>query len=332
VLDHSAFDLPATDPGAFDGEPLRPYNAAPDALLVNYRSQVLTFTPDAAQGVAWVSMEPPLDGVDLPATVALGGNDAGACGDWRAALQADFSDAQRPRFAGRYPQTCGERTWPLAHPEPARLAARAVGGLWRNLGGQLDGQVRDGVVPASATQRLAFESPPLSTAVHDTNKFSNNVMAQQLLLTLALAAPDNTSGRATLPQAQDVVHRWWGQRMGATWPEPSLGNGSGLSRDSRISAASLGHLLQVAWQSGWMPDLIASLPSAGQDGTLKRRDLDAGLAHLKTGSLKDVQALAGYVRGPNGQRRVLVVLVNHPKAYAARAALDALVNWVAAQP
>jgi len=332
VLDHTAFELPTPDPAAFDGEPLRPYNAAPDALLVNYRSQIFTFTPDAAAGVAWVSMEPPLEGVTVPATVPLSSDpsDTAACGDWRGALQADFADTLHPRFNGRYPLGCGERVWPLAHPDPARQAARAVAGLWRSLGGQLDGQVRDAVTPAGAVWRFSFESPPLSAAVHDTNKFSNNVMAQQLLLTLGLEA--GGTGHTDWRQAQEVVRHWWMQRIGAAWPAPDLGNGSGLSRDSHISAGAMARLLQVVWQSGLMPDLIASLPSAGQDGTLKKRDLDPGLAHLKTGSLKDVQALAGYVRGPNGQRRVLVVIVNHPKAAAARPALDALVNWVSRQP
>jgi D-alanyl-D-alanine carboxypeptidase/D-alanyl-D-alanine-endopeptidase (penicillin-binding protein 4) len=80
-----------------------------------------------------------------------------------------------------------------------------------------------------------------------------------------------------------------------------------------------------------MPDLAASLPVSGVDGTLRRSALDVGQAHLKTGSLRDVQALAGYVHGANGQRRVLVAIVNHPEARAAKPALEALVRWAAQQ-
>ncbi|MEO7641806.1 MAG: D-alanyl-D-alanine carboxypeptidase, partial [Ramlibacter sp.] len=103
VLDHSAFETVAQDPGAFDGEPLRPYNAAPDALLINFKSMVLTFTPVGNQ--AMVHLEPPMARLQLPATVPLA---AGECGDWRAGLKADFSDPARVRFLGGYPAACGE--------------------------------------------------------------------------------------------------------------------------------------------------------------------------------------------------------------------------------
>jgi serine-type D-Ala-D-Ala carboxypeptidase/endopeptidase (penicillin-binding protein 4) len=337
VLDHRAWNLPDTHPGDFDGEPLRPYNAAPDALLVNYRAQVFTFTPDAATGVARVTLDPPLAGVDVPATVPLalpearsrpGDEDAGACGDWRGTLRADFSDAGSPRFLGRYPLACGERQWPIAHPDPARFAARAVAGMWRALGGLLDGEVRDGPVPGTAARRLVFESPPLAEVVRDTNKFSNNVLAQHLFLSLADPA---TPGGADFPEARRTLERWWSERLGSVWPVPVMGNGSGLNRDAAISAGALARLLQLAWNSGLMPDLVASLPASGLDGTLRRSALGPGMAHLKTGSLRDVQALAGYVHGRDGRRSVLVAIVNHPNARAARPALEALVRWSAGQ-
>jgi D-alanyl-D-alanine carboxypeptidase/D-alanyl-D-alanine-endopeptidase (penicillin-binding protein 4) len=328
VLDRSAFAIPEADPGAFDGEPLKPYNAAPDALLVNYRSQVFGFTPDPEAGVARLTLEPQLAGVELPASVPLETRPgAESCGDWRSALQADFSDALRPRFAGRYPASCGVREWPIAHPEPGRMAARAIAGMWQALGGQLDGQVRDGKLVPQARLLLGFESPPLAEVVRETNKFSNNVMAQQILLTLGRAGRDGAP--AGWDEARLALERWWHERLGADSLPSGIGNGSGLSRDTRLSASALARLLLQAWQSGLMPDLAASLPVSGLDGTLRRSALDAGQAHLKTGSLRDVQALAGYVHGPDGQRRVLVAIVNHDNARAARPALDALVRWAA---
>jgi D-alanyl-D-alanine carboxypeptidase/D-alanyl-D-alanine-endopeptidase (penicillin-binding protein 4) len=340
VLDRSAFALPPHDPAAFDGEPLRPYNAAPDALLVNFRTQVWTFVPDAAAGVARVLADPPLAEVTVPGPVPLAD---GPCGDWRAALQADWSDARRPRFAGRYPLACGERIWPLAHPEPERFAARAVAGMWAQLGGGLDGRVREGTVPAGLAPRLVFESLPLADVVRDVNKFSNNVMAQQLLLTLATATATQAVGPAganahgptapaTFDAARAVVRDWWRTRIGPDVPPPQIDNGAGLSREARATALALARLLQWVYASPWMPELMASLPVAGVDGTLRRSAMGRGVAHLKTGSLADVQALAGYVHGADGQRRVLVAIVNHPNARAARPALDALVQWAAALP
>ena len=89
----------------------------------------------------------------------------------------------------------------------------------------------------------------------------------------------------------------------------------------------LGRVLQSAWSSPVMPELMASLPVNGLDGTLRKANSSAGMAHLKTGSLRDVAGVAGYVLGASGKRYVLVAIVNHPNANAAKPALDALVQW-----
>ena len=109
---------------------------------------------------------------------------------------------------------------------------------------------------------------------------------------------------------------------------PIVDKGSGLSRESRISADALANILAWDWRQGFMPELIASLPLTGVDGTLKRSKSSAS-AHLKTGSLRDVMGIAGYVDGANGQRFVLVAMVNHANALQARPVLDALMDWVA---
>lgn len=326
VLDRSAYNVPATDPGAFDGEPLRPYNATPDALLVNFKAQVFNFTPDPAAGVARVTLEPPLAGVQWPATVPLDNN---PCGDWRTSLRATFNDPLNPRFLGSFPAACGERAWPLAHPDPQRFAQRAAVGMWQSLGGQLDGAVREGSTPAQATLLTALESPTLAEVVRDVNKYSNNVMAQHVLLALGQATLPGTP--TTFDTSREALAQWWRQRLGPEYPLPVVDNGAGLSRDARITALSLARLLQLAYASPMMPELMASLPLSGLDGTLRRSTMGTGLAHLKTGSLRDVQALAGYVHLPDGQRRVLVAIVNHANARAARPALEALVQW-AGQP
>ena len=319
VLDRSAFETVPLNPGAFDGEPLRPYNAAPDALLLNFKSILLTFTPE--RGQALVQVEPALAGVHLPGSVPLAPGD---CGDWRGGLRADFSDPLRIRLAGAYPASCGERVWPVAYADPASYAARAIAGLWQELGGKLGGQVRDGRVPPAL--RPAFEqvSPPLAEVVRDINKFSNNVMAQQLFLTLSL----QKKGAGSFDASRELLRAWWRERLGGE--PPVLDNGSGLSRDDRISAQQLAQLLQAVWLSPLMPELMSSLPIAGTDGTLRRtRGRGAGLAHLKTGSLRDVAAVAGFVEGTGGKRYVLVAIANHPNAQAARPAIDALVEWTA---
>jgi D-alanyl-D-alanine carboxypeptidase/D-alanyl-D-alanine-endopeptidase (penicillin-binding protein 4) len=129
--------------------------------------------------------------------------------------------------------------------------------------------------------------------------------------------------------SREVLQRWWRERVGGE--VPVFDNGSGLSREERISAQALARLLQTAWSSATMPELMSSLPITGLDGTLKRSKAQ-GVAHLKTGSLRDVAGVAGFVDGANGKRWVLVAVLNHPNANAARPALDALIDWVAQQP
>ncbi len=80
VLDRTAFDVPEHDAARFDGEPLRPYNAAPDALLMNYNAVAMTLVPDAAAGLARIQYDPPLAGVQRQATVPLA-TPGTACGD-----------------------------------------------------------------------------------------------------------------------------------------------------------------------------------------------------------------------------------------------------------
>jgi D-alanyl-D-alanine carboxypeptidase/D-alanyl-D-alanine-endopeptidase (penicillin-binding protein 4) len=345
VLDRSAFEAAGTDPAGFDGEPLRPYNAIPDALLLNFKSVLMTFVPDRSAGVARVQFEPPLAGVQLQRSVPLSkrengnGGANGECGDYRAALKADFADATRIRFDGTYPAGCAEQVWAVAYADPDRYGLRAVQGLWHAMSGQLTGTVREGRVPPSLAPVFELNSAPLAEIIRDINKYSNNVMAQQLFLTLSLpsrgqngtltsaAVTPEATAVATRAASRDIVRRWWRERIGSN-DAPTLDNGSGLSRDERISAQALARLLQTAYRSALMPELMSSLPIPGVDGTLKRsRPPAQGSAHLKTGSLRDVAAVAGYVHAASGKRYVLVAIVNHPHASAARPALEALVEW-----
>jgi D-alanyl-D-alanine carboxypeptidase/D-alanyl-D-alanine-endopeptidase (penicillin-binding protein 4) len=331
VLDRRAFDVPNGDPADFDGEPLRPYNARPDALLLNYKALVLTFTPEPTGNTARVQFDPPMVGVSWPAQIPLS---TAACSDYRASLKADFSNPQAIRLAGNYPSTCGEKAWPVAYSDPASYNARAIAGLWQSMGGQLTGKVVDGVTPLTPPT-FEVTSPTLAEVIRDINKFSNNVMAQQLFLTLGLPevgpAPPNRAaliGTATPESARNALKQWWQRRI---HPQegPTIDNGSGLSRQTRISAQQLSQLLQLAWASPLMPELLASLPVVGLDGTLKRSKAGMASAHLKTGSLRDVIALAGVVHASSGKRYVLVAMVNHANSGAARPALDALIDWVA---
>ena len=319
ILDRTAFEVPPQDPGGFDGEPLRPYNASPDALLLGYKSFLLHFVPDAANKVARVHVEPPLAGMLVQASVSLSNAD---CSDYRASLKADFQNPLRISFAGAYPLACADKVWPVAYADPPQFAPRTIHGMWLQLGGQLSGTVREGAMPPHLKPLWSHESPSLAEVVRDINKFSNNVMADQLFLTLGL----NQRGLGNAVNTKAVIDAWWRERFGQE--PPFIDKGSGLSREARITPQALAGLLQWVWLQPFMPELMASLPLTGVDGTLKRSKSTAS-AHLKTGSLRDVMGVAGYVDAAQGQRYVLVVIVNHANAYQARPVIDALIDWTA---
>ncbi len=347
LLDRSAFaGLPQHDPAAFDQQPLKPHNAGPDALLLAHQALSLRLRPDVAKpGWARVSMEPELSGVRLQALVPL--DDKAACSDWRESMNLELrpdtplATAWTITLKGRYPSACGERDWPVHWPGGAHQdhTERVLDMAWRRAGGLLRGQIlNSGPWPFETPAWFTWESPPLAAVVRDINKFSNNVMARQLFLTLGRdVAPTALSplGPATLDAARTSVTQHVVQ---ATMNAPSgtspcgdgtlrMDNGSGLSRTEQASAACVGRWLQALWASPAMPDLVASLPIAGVDGTARRMTSVAGRAHLKTGSLDGVVSVAGVALADSGRRYVVVAVVNDPKADAARPVLRALVDW-----
>ncbi len=328
VLDRSHFERAPGDAGRFDGDAFRPYNVLPDALLVNYKSLRFAFVPEPERGTVSVYVEPRPPALDVVNVLKLAEGPCPEGSAFRELLKATFEPArQRAIFAGRYPASCGEKDLNVALLEPNDHVAGMTRQLWAELGGTWSGAVREGLLPPGARLLHAMDSAALAAIVRDTNKFSNNVMARHLFLTLgaeSAGAPANSEKAATAIKA-------WVARKGIAAPELVMENGSGLSRIERISAANLAALLQAAWRSAVMPEFISSLPVVGLDGTMRRRLVGnsvAGQAHIKTGLLSDARAMAGYVLDRNGRRHVVVMIVNHPGAPETQPAMDALLRWV----
>ncbi len=325
VLDRTVFNVPSIDPGAFDDKPMRPYNVGPDGLLINFRALRFTLQPD--NGKPRLLQETPSEGLRLDNRLRTA---EGGCGsDWKERIEVRLipeNNGNRLEFNGSYSPLCGEKTLNLA-PLPADAQSSGLlRALWKELGGSLAGQVRGGGIPLGSKLVASHESPPLADAVRDINKFSNNVMARQVFLTLG-----NDTAPATPERARQRVTDWLNGR-GLRFAELVLDNGSGLSRSERISADSLNRLLLDAWKNPVMPEFISSMPIVGIDGTMKKRlnGSDAtGRAHIKTGTLDGVKTAAGYALDAQGRRYAVTFLINHAKAQAGSAAIDALLVWVA---
>ncbi|HET7061147.1 MAG TPA: D-alanyl-D-alanine carboxypeptidase/D-alanyl-D-alanine-endopeptidase [Nitrosospira sp.] len=360
ILDTNYFQLPSVNPAEFDGKPHRAYNVLPEALLVNYRAVSLRLIPTPENGNVRVIVDPLPALLDLRNSLTL---TPGACGDWRDALATDIranreNDGEnhgRVSIAlnGTYATDCGEKNLFLSVHENAYYIQSLFKQLWEEQGGTFHGRGIPGTVPDGLLPIEIHQSPPLADIVRDINKFSNNTAARQLYLALGVAEPvvESTAivrattlnpavaggqassepmAPATLAKADASIRRWLASKR-LHFPELVMENGSGLSRNERISARHVGQLLLTAFQSPVMPEFISSLPIAAVDGTMKKRlngSATAGQAHIKTGSLEGVQTMAGYMRDQSGKRLVVVFFVNHPNAGRAQAAMDMLLHWL----
>lgn len=325
VLDRSVFEDNLYDPAQFDGDPQKPYNVGPDALLLNYKTIALRFLSDENSGQISVTMEPPLSGYTLTPPRA---SKEAICGDWQSKLQVDVG-VTATAFNGSYPAACGEKVWYI---HPYRMnSTQYFGGvlrqMWSDLGGTISGKIVPGAVAPAARLFAEWQSPAVPEVIRDINKYSNNVMARQLLLTIGAQvwqAPGSTLSGAR------AIRSWLsGKGIGAD--ELVIENGAGLSRNERVAPNTLGQVLVAAFHSPVMPEYIASMPLVGYDGTMRKRlrgESVAGQAHIKTGSLNDVRSVAGFVQAASGKMYVVVCLINHPNAAFGQAAQDALLQWV----
>lgn len=332
VIDNSYFAPQGDDRGAFDNRPSRTYNVLPDALMVNFQTITLSVVPDLATNSARASAYPWPANLTLDNSVQL---ERSACRRGSGGVVVAMPDGptgNRVSLAGRYASGCGPLTVSRAVMRAPDYAYGTFKTMWQQTGGTLDGGMRVGVVPSEARLLYTHDSLTLAEVIRLVNKYSSNVMARHLLLTMAA----EKGGRpATTAAGRQVVADFLASR-GITIPDLALENGSGLSRDERITAAGLADVLSAAWQSQYMPEFAASLPLSATDGTLRRRFRGPemqGRLRMKTGSLKDVSALAGYVNAASGRTYVAVVILNHPQADAGagESVQAALVQWVFGQ-
>ena len=337
ILDHSHYDIPANDPGEFDGQPYRTYNVLPEALLVNYRTSTIHLFPEPEKNSVRVVIDP------LPESVRVQNNlklTQGKCGDWQNLLTIEAVPGTEDKnnfivaLNGSFSRQCGKQSYMLSLQDSAVYTRDLFKRLWAQQGGLFHGDVVLGKTPQHLSPLKIYQSPPLADIIRGINKFSNNIAVRQLYLTLGTGDVVINSSPATLAKSETAIRQWLASKQ-LNFPELVVENGSGLSRKEQISARHLGQLLLAAFNSPVMPEFISSLPIAAVDGTLKNRFTDTpvkGLAHMKTGALNNVRALAGYLLDKSGRRVIIVFFVNHEQAGQSRAAIDTLVQWIYNRP
>ena len=325
ALDVTAFAPQNFDAAAFDGKPYRAYNAPAEALMVNQQALrlQLTMLDEKVAVIAYPSWKSLLKNVEVSAVT-------GECNDWKSGLRIK-REGQSLSLSGTYPSSCGDKYLDVNWQNGAEYFAYVFYGAWEQAGGRWPNnqlpKIRFANIPANAVLLSEHVSPTLAEVLRDMNKTSNNVIARALYLNLSRAG-DETQIASTAKSEQ--VLKAWLQTKGLNFKELVLENGAGLSRNERISAAHLGLLLDDAYHQPVMAELAASLPIYGLDGSLSKRKetLMYGRAHLKTGSLEGVRAIAGYVLDAKGRYWSVAFMANGAKAGDTKNAQDALLAWI----
>ena len=322
VLDRSYFAIPSEDPGLFDNEPYKPYNVAPDALLLNFRAHSVRLLSPGNGVNPSIIVDPEIPNARIVNNIKL---TKMPCGDWQEKIR--YQIGATISFNGEFSEACDDKSMYLVIQNQNTYFGALFKQLWEQLGGTWKGQVVEAKVPNNAILLSTFDSLPLADAIRDINKFSNNVMARNLFLTLGAAL----RGPPSSTQKSSAALNDWLAVKDQHFLELVLDNGSGLSRSERISAQHLAWVLRAAFHSSVFSEFESSLPIVAVDGTMKKRvSLGAisGHAHIKSGSLNEVRAIAGYIYDAQGRRMIIVCLINHANAEFGRAAQDALMEWV----
>lgn len=334
ILDRSYFQPSRIDVGVppFDESPEFRYNVIPDALLLNSNLMRLEMVSDAA--TLRVGTTPMLDRVSVDSAMKLVDK---PCADWEDLWKAPDvrkTDDGRIRVTlnGEFPQRCSAIT-EISVLDRADFADRLFRSLWASVGGIWTGVARDGTGAADTRVLATHESRTLAEFNRDILKRSDNPITRLVFLTLGADSkmpPD--AALSTAGRGEQVVRHWLQQKsidsVGLV-----LDNGSGLSRTERISPATLAAVLHAAKDSRWAPEFLSALPIAGVDGGMQKRLADGaavGIARVKTGGLRNVVSVAGYVPDVNGALCVAVVILNHDAAtYAVgKPIVDAVLEWV----
>lgn len=308
VVDDHLFDQSAIDTQTLDGRIFRAYNTPPSAALINFSATRIVIRP--ALNRLTVRAEPPASTLQIKNKVRVL---PGACNGRNGGITLDVtahSNRTEVTVGGQYPPTCGEIVLVRSVLPHHQYIYGVFRHLWEEMGGSLTGTFRTGTAAPGDTEFLNFPSVPLGQIVTYINKFSNNVMSRNLLLTLAA----EHNGASVKPeQGVAVVQRWLhtqGLKLGAL----NMVNGAGLSRHARLTARGLADLLEHAHYSTFASEFKASLPLAGYDGSARRyfRDVATkGKLRLKTGRLKHVRAIAGFAETPDNKTWIVVILQNH---------------------
>ena len=353
IFDKSAYSSDVKLSAPNDQESQRSYNVTPDPLL--YAFQTLSFNVEVKNGVAKISYTPHLANLNIVNKLKPVN---GPCKDWWQTTKKSMTNKNGQwyaQFSGFVSKKCEEMHWNVVSIGPEEFLSQGIIASWEEAGGHWKKLpiTELGKVPASAKILVSHQGITLGEAVIDVNKFSNNVMARQIFLSLSL----EKNGKPANTNDSEKIIKEWLKKNRLNMPNLVLQNGSGLSDIERISSKEMSSLLEYSLRSKNTDIFLNSLPVAGVDGTMKHRlieslkqifvtnanassstftpdnslplTLQKTGAYIKTGTLSNVRAISGFVVSRTGQVYAVSSFINHINAAKGGLAVqDALLNWL----
>lgn len=332
IIDDSLFHPSVSQQPLIDNDSRRAYNVLPHALMVNFQTVNFYFYPHENGRDVIIRPDPALPNLDINNQLRL--RDA-ACTGFQRGISFDVDDAGNTvTFSGSFPSRCDEYVLTRSVLDAPAYVYGLFMQLWQELGGEFNGNLREMAISPdnSLSPVVSYESAPLSDIITSINKYSNNMMTRHLLLAIA---QQEYGTPATVANGVQAVHDYL-ESLGIDHSQLVMINGSGLSRDVRLTSHMLGAALEHGYGIATMPEYLSSMPLSGLDGTMRTRlthQGPAGNMHVKTGSLDNVAGVAGYVHARSGKQYVVIAILNHDSADAGpgQELGDALLNWAWSQ-
>jgi len=324
VIDRSYFKVGNRDSSGFDENPYSAYNAMPDAMMFNERVSTVCVNPKAnsvykknADGSYKVVNK--LKRVNKPCRGRY---------SWPG-VKIDKSEVMpKVILKGKISKRCGKRNICKVLTKPYKSFYYALKDKMKEEGISVSGHMKLRKIPKIATELFTYYSDSLEKIISKTAKKSNNLYARHLLL---LLGAKTYGAPATLQKGRDAVVKILSSKKALGTGVLRIDNGSGLSRVAKLNARLLATMFDNAYDrygQRWMN----TLSIAGVDGTIKRRfrgTVVRNRAWMKTGTLRRVKNIGGYVKNRAGKRYSVVILVNSTKAkYRAAKLQNEIIKWL----
>jgi len=323
ILDLSYFGL-ASKEKSFDSDPMRAYNALPNPVVIQSNTMNFVFAMKGSK--LNIESNPDLESLTIKNNIKIT-NDR--CIDWKSKLNYRTQQNKLKSqviFDGKFSRKCGTKGINLSALNDEEYFYRIFKKTWKANGGEFSGNLDTTYIQDSNWKVLyTHNSRPLSEIIRDANKYSLNLMARNIMLTILAEDSD----LLVLESSVNKYVNTWFEKKSLPHKGMFLQNGAGLSRNSILTSEQLLLLMEKIYHNPLMPEMLSSFPISGVDGTLKRRMNYSPFrksAHFKTGSMRNVNAIAGFLLDKNKEMKIFIFIMNDLTAKDSHRLQEALIT------